>query len=416
MPFRNFCKCFCAAVLIHCVSGFAEKFNLDIYASRFDSIPIAVVQFQPSSGAALTRNQPWQIIADDLAFTGKFDVSRLHSADSSAFASKNIGIFIYGDYAMHGDRVSMNCYLHDATTGNLILGRKYTGKAHQLRAMSHRYVNELYEMILGEKGIFASKIVFVQDKGTQKNLYIMDFDGHNLKRITALNTVNLFPVFADSATIVWTSYLRGKPDLYRGSIASGKSSIYLYSRFVETSPDISSIEDMIAFASSRNGNLDVYTCGLDKSGLRRLTFNRGIDTSPCWSPNGYHIAFTSDRSGSPQIYLMDRDGANTRRLTFNGKYQDSPAWSPKGDKIAFASMQNGKFDIWTIETNGRNARQVTGISGNNEYPCWSPDGSHIAFARTAGGKSDIYWVREDGTDLQKLTSTGNAKMPDWSSF
>ncbi|MBD3390811.1 MAG: Tol-Pal system beta propeller repeat protein TolB [Chitinivibrionales bacterium] len=393
-----------------------EKIDLEVYASKFDSIPIAVLDFRPLNNIPLTKNEPWKVVADDLEFSGRFHVVRTAKVDTALFAEHGVGIFVDGEYAAKGDKVELDCYLHDAVSLDLVVGKKYRGEKRFVRSMAHRYANQLMEMLLGDRGPFESRIVYVQDKGATKNLVIMDFDGHNQKQLTSSNWVNVFPAFVDSNYLVWTSFYRGKPDIYKGSIATGKFKIFAYSRFVETSPAVSPVVGKVAYASSRKGNLDIYTCTVDGQERKQITFNRAIDTSPCWSPNGYQIAFTSDRSGQPQIYVMDADGVNTRRLTFKGKYQDSPAWSPKGDKIAYTSYQDGKFDIWIINPDGTEPARVTGMPGNNEYPTWSPDGSHIAFASTRGGRSDIHAVRPDGTGAKRLTRAGNAKMPDWSQF
>ncbi len=396
--------------------SFGERIDLESYASGFDSIPIAIIDFRSLNNMPITKNKPWKTIADDLEFSGRFSVARGPAKDSAKFVDKNIGIFIDGEYSVIGNNVVLDCYLHDASTMDLIVGKKYKGEFKFLRNMAHRYANKIYEMILGEKSPFESKIIYVEDRGIAKELIIMDFDGNNQKKLTHKGLVNIFPTFLDSNTLLWTSFQRGKPDIYKGFISSGSFSIFIYSRFIETSPAVSLITDKIVYASSKKGNLDIYTCDRNGKNKKQLTFKRSIDTSPCWSPNGYQIAFTSDRTGQPQIYVMDADGVNTHRVTFEGSYQDSPAWSPKGDKIAYSSLHKGKFDIWTVNPNGSECKRVTTYPGNNEYPTWAPDGSHIAFVSGRDGKSDIYCVRPDGTGLKQITRSGNAKMPDWSKF
>lgn len=406
-----------ACVLLPAGVGFAARVSLESYASGFDSIPIAVVEFRPMSNSpVMSKNHPWKIVADDLEFTGKFTVARLAKPDSAVFAERNIGIFVDGEYTVEGQSVVLDCYLHDAATMDLLMGKKYRSALRHVRNMAHRFTNVIVETLLGEQGPFESKILFVMDKGTVKNLAIMDFDGYAPKQLTSTSTVNVFPAFVDTTSVIWTGFNRGKPDIYRGSISTGKTNIFLYSRFIEASPAASPIDGRIAYASSRNGNLDIYVCNSDGTNRRQLTFGKGIDTSPCWSPNGYHIAFTSDRSGRPQIYVMDADGVNTRRVTFEGSYQDSPAWAPRGDRIAHSSLDKGKFDIWVVKPDGTEAKQVTAMPGNNEYPTWSPDGSHIAFVSSRQGKNNIFCIRPDGSDLKQITRSGNAKMPDWSRF
>lgn len=404
------------SLLSNTTSLYAQEVHLETYASGLDSIPIAIVKFRSLNNNPIKKNKPWEIIGNDLEFSGRFSVINYDKVDSAELTKQGIGIFIDGKYTVKGSSVEMECFLHDASTLELLIGKKYRGELKYIRSMSHRYANMILDMLFGERGPFESKIIFVKDKGTTKNLYIMDYDGYNRKRLTSQGQVNVFPAFIDSNTIVWTSFLRGKPDLYKGSVSTGSFSIFVYSRYVETSPSTTPIVDKVAYASSRKGNLDIYTCDRNGKNKKQLTFRRSIDTSPCWSPNGYHIAFTSDRSGQPQIYVMDADGANTRRITFEGSYQDSPAWSPKGDKIAYSSLRDGKFDIWTVSPDGSDPARVTANPGNNEYPTWSPDGSHIGFASTRGGKSNIYCIRPDGTGLKQITNSGNAKMPDWSKF
>ncbi|HEX3019195.1 MAG TPA: hypothetical protein VHP36_02790 [Chitinispirillaceae bacterium] len=410
---------FILTLLIFSSIVYGEKFDLEVYASKFDSIPVGVIDFRSSNGKKISETdlQPWKIIASDLDFCGKFSVTSLGDYDSAAFAAASVGIYIDGEYTVEGSQVAVNCYLRDAATRELIIGKKYKGELKSMRAISHRYSNEIVEMLFGDRGIFLSRILYINSSGNKKSVAIMDFDGYNSVTLTKNDVINIFPAFMDTKNILWISYLRGKPDMYKGSITDGTSKIHVYSKAITTSPDVSPIDGTIAYGSSIKGNLDIFTCNPDGTNVRQLTVHYGVDTSPSWSPNGYQIAFTSDRSGNPQVYIMDADGANQRRLTFESKYTDSPAWSPKGDKIAFMSMnENGRFDIWTIAPDGTGLTRVTDIGGNNEYPSWSPDGTLIGFVNTTGGRSDLYTVKHDGTRVRRVTNSGNVKMPDWSDF
>jgi TolB protein len=395
----------------------AEKFDLEGYASRFDSIPIGVVKFKPTNANTLKENFPWDIIENNLDISGKFGVTARPEFDSAFFAEKGIGIYVDGQYTLDGNTVLIECNLRDVATRSLLVGKRYKGDVKAIRNMVHRYSNEMVEMLFSDRGIFESRILYVKTEGSKKNIAIMDFDGHNRTKLTNDNIINIFPTFADKTTILWTSYARGKPDIYRGSITAGSSKIFIDDKAMVVSPDVSPIDGTIAFASSHTGSLNIYTCAADGSRRRQLTFSKGTDTAPSWSPNGYQIAFTSDRAGGPQIYIMDATGSNQRRVTFEGRYNDAPAWSPKGDKIAYASQgDNYQFNIWTVSPDGTEAKMVVSLPGLSESPTWSPDGSLIAFVNTHNGKSDMYVVKNDGTRLRKITNTGDIKMPKWSSF
>ena len=57
---------------------------------------------------------------------------------------------------------------------------------------------------------------------------------------------------------------------------------------------------LIAFTSSRDGDVEIYLMNPDGTGQRRLTNSPGSDSQPSWSPDGTRIAFTSLRDGNPR--------------------------------------------------------------------------------------------------------------------
>ncbi|MCL2219461.1 MAG: hypothetical protein FWB94_06215 [Chitinispirillia bacterium] len=411
---------YCAMfVLVPALSFAAEKFDLEVYATRFDSIPIGVVNFKPApdNKGTLRENFPWDILANNLDFSGRFGVVQRPEFDSAFFHDRGIGIYVDGTYKLDGQSIQIECVLRDVGTRTPLITKRYRGDLKFLRNMVHRYSNELVELLFSDKGIFETRILYVKQEGQNKNIAIMDFDGHNRSKLTNNNTINIFPVFADKSTVLWTSYQRGKPDIYRGSIAEGTSKIFLQGKAMLVSPDVSPVDGTVAYASSQTGSLNIFVCAPDGSRPRQLTFSRGIDTAPNWSPNGYQIAFTSDRGGGPQIYVMDATGSNQRRVTFEGRYNDTPAWSPKGDKIAYSSQgEHFQFNIWTVSPDGSDPKKVSDLPGTSENPTWSPDGRLIGFINTHGGRSDFYTVKPDGTRLRKVTNTGDIRMSRWSGY
>ena len=64
----------------------------------------------------------------------------------------------------------------------------------------------------------------------------------------------------------------------------------------------------ILFASSRTGNGDIYAVGEAGGAVAQLTSGNAIDAEPARSPDGAKIAFTSTRDGNVEIYSMNADG------------------------------------------------------------------------------------------------------------
>ena len=170
----------------------------------------------------------------------------------------------------------------------------------------------------------------------------------------------------------------------------------------------------IAFASKRDGNVEIYVMDSDGNNPRRLTNDPASDASPVWSPDGRHIAFASKRDGNFEIYVMDSDGNNPRRLTNDPASDTFPVWSPDGRHIAFASKRDD-FEIYVMDSDGNNPRNLTNDPASDTFPVWSPDGRHIAFTSVRDGNVEIYVMGSDGSNPRNLTNNATSDTsPVWS--
>ena len=62
--------------------------------------------------------------------------------------------------------------------------------------------------------------------------------------------------------------------------------------------------------------------------LQRVTDDNNGDTNPTWPPDGQWLAFASDRDGDLEIYIVRPDGTELSQLTDNNFADSQPAWSP----------------------------------------------------------------------------------------
>ena len=173
------------------------------------------------------------------------------------------------------------------------------------------------------------------------------------------------------------------------------------------------INGLIAFTSSRDGNSEIYVMDANWDNPRNLVDNRASDFNPAWSPDGTQIAFSSERSGNSEIYAMNADGSNPRNLSNNSEFDRSPAWSPDGARIAFSSGFGGDSEIYVMDADGSNPRNLTNNSNlaSNESPAWSPDGTQIVF----NSSQEIYVMDADGSNPRNLTNNRESDhSPTWS--
>jgi TolB protein len=324
-------------------------------------------------------------------------------------------LLVRSEYTIKENNLTVEFRLFDVINRKMMTARRYLGTTKDLRRFAHAFADEIMLVTTGEKGCFTTHIAFVSTLTGNKEIAIMEWDGHNLLQLTKNGSINLNPDFSpDGREIIFSSYKRGNPDLFKRALSNTLEIPVSNRKGLNITGTWSPDGSKIALALSKDGNAEIYTIAKDGSNPIRLTINPAIEVSPVWSPDGSQIAFVSDRLGKPQIFVMNADGSYVHRLTTSGGYNVNPRWSPKGDKIAYARMQGSSFQIFTINTDGTGDTQLTTV-GSNENPAWSPDGRLLAFSSKRGGNAAIYIMRTDGSAQTRVSQgNGNGTQPAWS--
>ncbi|HEY6872341.1 MAG TPA: Tol-Pal system beta propeller repeat protein TolB [Geobacteraceae bacterium] len=405
----------------------AQQAYIEVTAPGNRQLQLAIASPVPLADGAnqATAGEIAELFRFDMTLAGPFAVQaapagegksgiKPGSFDFAPWKGAGADFLLKSGYSVSGTTIVLECRLYDVARETEVTAKRYTGGLKEIRRMAHTFSDEIMRAVTGEKGPFSGKVAFVSTATGTKEIYLMDYDGFNVQRLTGNRSINLNPDFSPSGReIIYTSYKAGNPDLYRRELFTGAEARISSSRGINIGGAWAPDGSRIALAMSRDGHSQIYVMNKDGKQVARLTKSTAIDVSPAWSPDGSRIAFVSDRLGKPQIFIMDADGKNVRRLTTSGNYNVSPRWSPKGDRIVYCRQQGNGFQIYVINPDGSGDTQLTS-EGSNEHPRWSPDGRFLAFSSKRGGREAIYVMRADGTGQTKVSrGKGNDSHPVW---
>jgi len=347
---------------------------------------------------------------------------------------KQIGaeFLIRGNFSVSGSTVTMEIYLYSVNRGVLILGKKYSGETSLVRRIAHTFANDALKALTGIDGPFLSKVTVASDKGGghYKEIYVMDWDGANVEKITSHHSITLSPTWSpDGTKVAYTAFVQSKKtktrnaDMFIYELNTGKRWLVSYRQGINSGADFSPDGKSIYLTISQGGTPDIYKMSLEGDLLTKITNGpRGaMNVEPCVSPDGKKIAFSSDRSGNPMIYIMNIDGTSPKRVTFAGKFNASPAWSPDGKKITFAGWSDDHFDVFIQNSDGSGMVRITsskkpnGKWANNEDPVFSPDGRLLMYTSNRTGKNQLYISNLDGSEERRVTTDSFSYFkPKWS--
>jgi Tol biopolymer transport system component len=215
------------------------------------------------------------------------------------------------------------------------------------------------------------RIAFMRDvEGIDRySLWVMNYDGSDLKRLTPKGQEALGPSWAKDGS-------------------------------------------KLAFTRRNRGLWEIYTINSDGTGLKRISNFREQGSKPqwgpstSWSPDGKTIAY-SISFGSWQdnkVFLMDSDGKNVRKLTDNNYDNRNPDFSPDGKNIAFNTTKNGTRETAILNLTTKELKYL----GNNASGfglAWSPDGKKIAYSGFYDKNRDIFVMDADGSNQVRLSKS-----------
>ncbi len=176
---------------------------------------------------------------------------------------------------------------------------------------------------------------------------------------------------------------------------------------------------------------DIFTVPVAGGTARQITADKAYDTAPVWSPDGKKLAFASNREGSLDVYTVAAGGGTPVRLTTSSA-DEQPLAFIDSDNLAIISKDlgsnrsvrfPGQSNVYSINLNKPGSRPQLWLSFPAMAASFSPDGKMLFQDKKgmenvwrkherSSGTSDIWLL--DGGNFTKLTDfNGHDLNPVW---
>ena len=370
--------------------------------------------------------QVHDVIRGDLLFARYFDVSE----DGPEVTAKNLtqalsqwgkaraSYVLTGDISYTEPYYTIKIYVYDISTRTSVFAKAFKGTQQSLRRLGHIASDQIVLALTGKRGIADTRIAFANNSTRHKEIYVVDYDGENLKKLTNDNSIALLPRWSKDGRIFYTTYRNRNPDIFAIDLKAGKIAPIILKGGLSLIGGVSPDGKALAFTSTGGNNPSIFIYNLETHQKTQISNkNSAVEGSPSYSPDGKYITFVSNRAGNPQIYVLDLSTGKSRALTTKFNWADSPQWSPTGEWIVFSGRESPyhPMDIFLVDLTGTQIRRLTTDSGSNEDPTWSPDGRFIAFTTNRNGKRQLYMMDMDGSAPHLLADIkGDSFTPHWS--
>ena len=312
----------------------------------------------------------------------------------------------------------------------------------------------------------SDKIVFVSDRNGNDEIYVMNTDGANQKRLTSNVTMDYSPQLSrDGQKIAYVSEMGGglqvdimdsdggnvvKPPANSGNMRNphwcpqservsfitdmeGQIDVYVMNsdgtdmlkvtddNLVEDLGNWSPNAEWVVYAISDGEDMGVYM--RNPRGVDVIQLTRTQDSGPVWAPVGSLIAYFSeitviDNEGKEKVdtemRIVDMETMEVTSLVAQVHAESGISWSPDGKKITYVADVNGNKEVFVMEDDGSNQIQLTRNHLDDIFPVWSRDGNKIVFVSELHGNAEIIVMDADGKKQRRLTNNRAKDIsPNW---
>jgi len=293
------------------------------------------------------------------------------------------------------------------------------GSADQLRDLAHYAADRIYQAVTGIRGVFSTKIAYVEQVGDIFRLMQSDADGARQQVLfqSRPNEPILSPEYSpDGNRIAYVSFETSRPAIFIQDVATGQRTQMTNFSGLNNAPSWSPDGRKLAITLSKDGVEEIYIQDIATKELTRFTRSPYIDTEANWASDGKSVIFTSDRSSGPQIYQQSLASGRPERLTFVGSYNAGARITPDGKAIVYIHRdESGYFHVAYQEILSADRIILSSETTLDERPTIAPNGAMLMDGtKDSSGKGILAVVSMDrGVKYHLPSRQGDVREPAW---
>jgi TolB protein len=241
----------------------------------------------------------------------------------------------------------------------------------EVRAASHRLVDQILGALTGRPGGFASEMAYAQKVGRWRRIFAVDSDGFDLRPVGPTNATAISPAFGPGNNLFYALSTDYSP--FKVVLGPNATPVPMALPGSVMGLAFSADRTKMAVTTMDEGQSRLW---MGERGNLKLTPTAPYANHPVFGPLG-KIAYIA---GSPvqRVYV---DG---KPISPGGFMASAPVFcdTPQGLLVVYTVGVGAGADIIATDTNGGNLRRLTQHEGANTDPACSPDGRLISFFST----------------------------------
>ncbi len=216
-----------------------------------------------------------------------------------------------------------------------------------------------------------TRLAYVSFEGRKPSVYLQSVASGERALLVRLPGNQSAPAWSpDGGRLVFASSHLGGTQLYVVNADGSNLRRLTQSGAIDTTPNWA-VDGRIYFMSDRGGSPQIYRMAAEGGGAERVTFEGSYNANPRVAVDGKSMVFMRRDGGREVLAVQDFASRQVQVLT-SGPVDESPSFAPNGKLIAYASVYNGRGVLATVSSDGRVKQRLGASNADVREPAWGP--------------------------------------------